>query len=455
MMDMARSPLLLTLLALTACTVPIKPVKVGQAPGGYLRGVPARGPETASSWWRGFHNRALDRLVAAGQGHSPSVAAADALVAEAQANAAAATGAFLPQLALNPSATRTKYSASPFGFPPFTIYQLSGTISYNPGLFGARHYAFRNGHALIAYQAASAAAARLTIADDIVVAAITEAGLRAQISTDRAIAASEQRLLTLLHGEFAAGAIARLPVLQQRAQVQATEAALPALLAQAATERHALAVYTGVAPADFHGGTFRLADFSNPPHQPPTIPSVLVAHRPDIVAARALVSANHAAVGQAVAAFYPSLTLSAQGGYSAETFNTLFNPAATLWTLAGSLLAPVFEGGVLTAHEHAAQAALANALATYKGTVLTAFQQVADALRRTDDDRAAVTLSTQAAQTADAAYNLARQQYQLGAATYNTVLTAEIAWRQAQLTAVQATTQQRLDEAALRAALAG
>jgi NodT family efflux transporter outer membrane factor (OMF) lipoprotein len=450
-----RSPILLTALILTACAVPIKPVTIAPAPVSYLRGVPTAGTALRSDWWRGFGDPALDRLVAAGEARSPSIAAADALVAQAAANQAAATGAFLPQVALNPNVSRQSFPTGPNGYGAYTIDEFAGTITYNPGLFGARSYAFRNGRALTAYQRASAAAARLTVADNIVVAAITEAGLEAQIATDRAMAASEQRLLTLLRGEAAAGAIARLPVLQQRAQVQATMAALPGLEAQASVQRHALAVFSGVAPADFAGGRFRLRDFTVPPDAVASVPSALVAGRPDIAAARALVSADHAAVGQAVAALYPSISLSAQGGYASETFNTLFEPSAALWTLAGSLLAPIFDGGVLHAHATAARATLANALASYRLTVLSAFQQVADALRRTEDDRDTVTQSDAAAQTADEAYTLARQQFKLGAADYNTVLTAEITWRQAQLSAVQATTTQLLDQAALGAALAG
>ncbi|MDD2877679.1 MAG: efflux transporter outer membrane subunit [Acidiphilium sp.] len=452
---LGRSPILLTALILADCTMPIKPVTMGTVPAGYVRGQAAAGSMLVGAWWRGFGDRSLDRLVADGVARSPSVAAADALVAQARANAAAATGAFLPQISLNPNVSRQAFPTGPNGYGAYTIDEMVGTITYNPGLFGARSYAFRNGRALAAYQRATAAAARLTLADNIVVAAITEAGLEAQISTDRAMAASEQRLLTLLHGEYAAGSIARLPVLQQRAQVQATMAALPGLAGQASAQRHALAVLSGVAPIDFADGHFRLADFTVPADFPVAVPSALVAGRPDIVAARALVSADHAAVGQAVAALYPSLSLSAQGGYASETFNTLFQPSAALWTLAGSLLAPIFEGGVLHARERAAQATLANALATYRGTVLTAFQQVADGLRHVEDDRDSVQQTTAAAQTANQAYTLARQQFKLGAADYNTVLTAEITWRQAQLAAVQATTQQLLDEAALRAALAG
>ncbi|MGC8531977.1 MAG: efflux transporter outer membrane subunit [Acidiphilium sp.] len=440
---------------LTGCAMPLAKRPQQPVPTAYLRGTPSVRRPLRQSWWQSFNNPALNRLITAAQVHSPTIAAAEALVARARANAQAANGAFLPQLSLNPQESRQAFPTGPNGFGAYTIFQVTGTLSYNPGLFGARSSAFRNGQARIAYRRAAAAAARLTVADALVNAAITEAGLQAQIDTEEKIAASERHLLTLLTGERRAGAIARLPVLQQRAQLQATLAQIPALRAAASVQRHTIAVLADIPPAQLTGAHFRLHDFALPPNPPLSLPSILVAHRPDIIAARALVSADHAAVGETVAALYPSLNLSAQGGYAAETLNTLFQPSAALWTLAGSLLAPVFEGGVLHAHERAAQATLAAALAQYRQTVLTAFQQVADGLRLQQAARATVDDDRASAHTAKTAYRLARAQFRLGAVSYNTVLTTEIAWQQAVLAQRQAQTTRLLDAAALRAALAG
>lgn len=454
-MKFRAAALLLTSAALTGCAAPRAQGPKQAWPTRYVRNIPSVHSPLGQSWWRGFHNRALNQLITAAQAHSPTIDAANALVSRAKARAAVANGAFLPQLSLNPQESRQAFPTGPNGFGPYTIFQFTGTLSYNPGLFGARSSAFRNGQARIAYRRATASAARLTIAAALVNAAITEAGLRAQIHTEKKIAASEQHLLTLLTGEHRAGAIARLPLLQQRAQLQATLAQIPALRAAASVQRHAIAVLAGLAPAQLTGAHFRLADFALPPNPPLALPSTLVAHRPDIIAARALVSANHAALGEAVAALYPSLNLSAQGGFAAETLNTLFQPGAALWTLAGSLLAPLFEGGVLHADERAAQANLTAALAQYRQTVLTAFQQVADGLRLVQAARATMQDDRAAAATAEAAYRLARAQFRLGAVSYNTVLTTEIAWQQAVLAQRQAETTRLLDAARLRAALAG
>ncbi|HET9147496.1 MAG TPA: efflux transporter outer membrane subunit [Acetobacteraceae bacterium] len=449
-------------LLLAGCAVPVRRADTrvaaaGYVPGGipaHLGGRPVRRRDEALAWWREFHNPALEGLVAEGLADNPGLAAARARIARAKAQAAAANGAFLPHLEVTPGATRQAFPAGPYGFPPYTVYELTGTISYNPGLFGARHYAFRNGRALAAYQRAEADAARLTLAQNIVDAAITLAGLEARIANTQALAAGEARLLRLVRGEFAAGAIPMLPVLQQKSEYLATAAQLPPLEGQASAARHSLAVLAGVLPADFAAPPFRLGDFSLPAEISLSVPSRFLENRPDIRAARALVAARHAALGQAAAALYPQLSLSAQGGYASEAINTLFEPGAALWTLAGNLLTPLLDGGELRASRQAARAGLAVALDDYRNTVLTAFQQVADALRHVEEDRAATEQAREAAAAARATFRLARRQFALGGIDYNSVLTAEITWRQARLALIQARTRRLLDNAALSAAMA-
>ncbi|HQT68035.1 MAG: hypothetical protein B7Z78_13265 [Rhodospirillales bacterium 20-60-12] len=405
-------------------------------------------------WWKGFHNPALDALVAAGLTKNPAIASQNALVAQAQSQAVAADGSFLPQINLNPNLSRQSYPTGPNGFPPYTIYSLVGNISYNPGLFGAASSVFRNGKALVAYQKAQAQGAALALAGNIVTSVITRAGIIAQIKTTQALAQSEHDLLSVLQGEYQAGAIGQLPMLQQQAEYQTTLASLPGLQAQESVQSHRLAILTGTLPADFTAPAITLDDFALPAAAPIEMPSLLVATRPDIVAARALVAARYAALGSATAALYPNLTLSAQGGYAAETLNTLFEPGSALWTLAGNLIAPLFNGFTLSANRNAARHALAASLADYRTTVLGAFEQVADGLRNLQFDALAVQANQQAAQTAQAAYQLAQAQYRLGAADYTTVLSAEIARGQADLRLIQARTQYALDAALLDAAVA-
>jgi outer membrane protein TolC len=170
-------------------------------------------------------------------------------------------------------------------------------------------------------------------------------------------------------------------------------------------------------------------------------------------AARAEVAAQNAALGIAVAHLYPDLTLSANGGYASETLNTLFEPGAAFWTLAGNLLQPLYNGGVLHARKAQAQAQLQAALMAYHDAVLNAFGEAADAIQAVQNDRQALASASAAAQTATAAYKLGTEQFNLGATDYTAVLNAQQVAAQQTLAMVQARTNLLLDAARLQAAI--
>jgi NodT family efflux transporter outer membrane factor (OMF) lipoprotein len=408
-------------------------------------------------WWTDFGCPALDDLVNAGLAASPTVAEATANLTIAAQNAAANNGAYLPQVGLNPNQpniSRTAEPGGPNGFPPYTIYAVGGTISYDPGLFGARKYTFENGAALTAYQDAELDAARQSLAGNIVAAAVSEAGYQAQIATTQNILAAEQKLYTLLQGEFSDGAIPELNVLQQKSTILATQATLPGLQTNAAQQRDRLAILTGQLPAAFAAPDIALDALTAPSPVPVSLPSAYLANRPDLRAARAQVAAQNAALGLAVAHLYPDLQLSASGGWVAETLNPLFSPETAFWSLAGNLLVPLYDGGELHARKAAAQAQLAEALAAYHDAVLNAFGQAADALQAVQNDETALASAQDAADTAIAAYKLADQQFSLGAVDYTTVLTAQATAAQQALVLVQTRTTLLLDIARLQAAMA-
>ena len=406
------------------------------------------------NWWEIFGNPALNALVTQGLAASPTLAQANASLNQAQASGAAANGVFLPQIGLNPNVQRAAYPTGPNGSPPYTIYSITGTISYDPGLFGARHYTFENSAAQVAYQRAELDAARQSLTGNIVSAAISEAGYEAQIATTQNIIAVEQNLLNLLNGEYADGAIPKLNVLQQQSQIQAREANLYPLQTSAEQMHDRVAVLTGQLPANLPPSGIQLSGLALPGQIPVTLPSSYLAGRPDLRAARATVAAQNAALGLAIAHLYPDLTLSANGGYASEAVNTLFQTDAGLWTLAANLLQPLYDGGVLHARKQVAQAQLAAALAGYRGAVLNAFGEAADALQAVQNDGLALTRSQAAADTAGQAYQLAQQQYALGAVDYTTVLTAQTAASQQALILVQTRTTLLLDIARLQSAMA-
>ncbi|MGO9818406.1 MAG: efflux transporter outer membrane subunit [Acidocella sp.] len=449
---------LLLLLALAACAPPLPKPDTDVAVQAYLPGEGVAASPVPEAWWTIFGNSSLNALEAKGQAANPDVGQAAQNLAAAAQNAVAANGAFLPQIGLNPAGSpalsRQSYPTGPNSSPPYTIYALTGQISYDPGLFGARHYTFENGQALTEYHAAELDAARQSVAGNIAAAAIGLAGAQAQIATTQDIIAAEQNLLTLLQGEYADGAIPELNVLQQQGVILAAQATLPPLQNQAQAQRDRLAILTGTLPADFTDPGITLDQLVLPAKIPMLLPSAYLANRPDIRAARAQVAAQNAALGVAVAHLYPDVSLTASGGYAAGTLGALFNTSSALWTLAGNLLVPLYEGGELHAHKKAAQAELAAALYAYRGAVLGAFGQAADALSAVQTGQTTLARAQAAARTADAAYNLAAAQYQLGAVDYTTVLTAQANAAQAALTQTQARTNLLLAIASLQAAMA-
>lgn len=446
------------LLLLAACAPSLPQPDTAVTVNAYLPGGSLAPLPEPAAWWRIFGSARLDDLVAHGLAANPTIGEAAQNLLAAQLNAKAASGAFLPQLGLgstnNDLVSRQSYPSGPNGYPPYTLYAPSGMISYDPGLFGARKYTAQNGRALAQYQAAELEVARQNVAANIVAATLGRAGAAGQIATTQRIIAAEQKLLTLLQGEYADGAIPQLNVLQQQSQILATEATLPPLQTLADTDADRLAILTGTLPADFTAPDIALDDLALPQAIPAALPSVYLASRPDIIAARATVAAQNAALGLAVAHLYPDISLTAQGGYASETLNTLFEPEAAFWTLAGNLLAPLYEGGTLHARKQAAQAELAAALFAYQQTVLAAFGQAADALQAIGNDQTALTRAEAAARTANAAFQLAGQQFQLGAVDYTTVLTAQGSAAQAALTQAQARANLLLDIANLQAIMA-
>lgn len=424
----------------------------------YLPGQPVTPAPMPAAWWTLFNNPSLNSLETQGLAANPSIGAAQQTLRAAQDAATAANGAYLPQILLGgasqPLATRAAYPAGPNSSPAYTIISPTGTITYDFGLFGTRHYTYENGAAQAAYQNAELDAARQTVTGNIATAAITYAGTQAQIDTTNAMIGAEQHLLTLLQGEFTAGAIPRLTLLQQQSLIQTTEATLPPLQAALTQAQDRLAILTGQLPGDFTAPPLTLDALTMPARLPVVLPSTYLANRPDLRAARATVAAQNASLGLAVAKLYPDISIAATGGLAAETLGTLFEPSAGLWSLAGNLLAPLYEGGTLHAQKDEAQAQLASALYAYKEAVLSAFGQAADALAAVQNDQAALARATEAAQTANDAYQLASAQYRLGAADYTTVLTAETTAAQAALTVTQARTNLALDIVRLESTMA-
>ncbi|MCW8807859.1 MAG: efflux transporter outer membrane subunit, partial [Rhodanobacter sp.] len=240
-----------------------------------------------------------------------------------------------------------------------------------------------------------------------------------------------------------------------RSQLALTEATLPSLGAQLAATRNQLATYLGVTPARLQLQPVTLDAINLPQDLPVSLPSALVAQRPDIRAASAQLHAASAQVGVATAAMLPQISLSGSLGSSAPQAGDLFSAGTSAWSLGLGLTQPLFHGGTLLHRKRAAQAGLDKAMADWQQTVLTAFQNVADALQALQFDAQGLAAQANADSAASQQLKLTRQQYQLGATGYLNLLDAERSYQQARIGLIRARAARLSDTAALYAALGG
>ena len=185
------------------------------------------------------------------------------------------------------------------------------------------------------------------------------------------------------------------------------------------------------------------------------MPSRLIERRPDVRAAEAELHAATAQVGVAIANMLPQITITGDIGSTAPVFAELFKPGTGFWTIGASASQTLFEGGTLIHRKRAADAALTQASAQYRLAVLTAFQNVADALHALDADADALQAASRAEQSAQKSLGVARHQLELGSVTYLALLNAEQTYQQAEISLVQARANRYADTAALFQALGG
>jgi len=219
--------------------------------------------------------------------------------------------------------------------------------------------------------------------------------------------------------------------------------------------QHQLAVLTGQFPHEAQPVGFELADFRLPQDLPVSLPSALVAQRPDVKAQEAILHQASAAVGVATANMLPQITLSADLGTDAVEIGKLLSPGTGVWSLAAQLTQPIFEGGTLLARRRAAVAAYEEAGAQYRSTVISAFHDVANALVALQSDAQTLRADLAAEQIAAASLDLARVQLRGGTGTNLLVLTAEQTYQTQRLNRVRAQATRFADTAALFQALGG
>lgn len=410
-------------------------------------------------WWRLFHSQPLDRLVKQALRANPDIASAQAALRESQENLYAGEAGLFPNVGANVQAEREAVSGVAFGLPGrnFTLNLTTAQVSvgYVPDVFGGIRRQIESLAAQAEYQRFEVEATYLTLSANVVATAIQEASLRGQIATTEQTIKVETQALGLVQRQFAVGAAPKSNVLQQQATLAQTRANLPPLEKQLAQTRDKLARLIGQFPSQPIGASFKLASLKLPEDLPVSLPSNLVRQRPDVQAAEAQLHAASANVGVAIANQLPQFSITAALGGEAHGPAELFQPGSLIWNMVGGITQKLFDAGQLAHKKRAAIAALDKAAAQYRGTVLTAFQNVADALRALQFDAQSLRAQSQAERAAYASYNLAQEQFKLGATDYLTLLDAERTWEQARVRLVQAQANRFADTAALFQALGG
>lgn len=417
------------------------------------------GRDLPGDWWSIFRNRQINDFVAEAIQNHPDIAGAQAALRAARENVLAEQGALFPQVSASSSVTRELVSPASLGQTGsgslFNLYNANVSVSYALDVWGGTRRQIEALQAQADYQRFQLEASYLSLTANVVTAAINDASLRAQIDATNDIIKSEQEQLTLVQRQFDLGAVARSDVLSQQSTLAQTQSTLPPLEKQLAQQRNQLMAYLGRLPSQDRGEHVSLASLTLPRNLPVSVPSALVRQRPDIASAEASLHKATATVGVDIANMLPQVKLTGSYGGSSLTPDKLFSPSSAAWSAAASVAQTVFDGGTLFHDKEAAIALREQAYASYKSTVITAFQNVADSLRAIQAD--AKTLKAQLAYERAAQDNLkiSRSQYLSGAVTYPSVLTAQQNYQQAVIARVKAQAARFSDTAALYQALGG
>jgi NodT family efflux transporter outer membrane factor (OMF) lipoprotein len=429
----------------------------GAAPGQHF--VP--GQDVAGAWWGLFRSPRLTTLVVTALRQNQSLEAAQQTLHQAQETRLAQEGGFLPSISSQVNRTREEISSGQAGLPntfpgeTYSVYDAQVNVSYTFDIWGQNRRSVEADAAQADYQRFQLEGATDMLAANTINAAINAASLAAQIAAEEKLVAAEQQLLNTVRRQFELGGATGTDVATQQAQLANTQALVVPLQTQLAQARDQLAAYIGRVPSEADIPAITLEELTLPGELPLTVPARLVEHRPDILAAEAQLHTATAQVGVAIANRLPQLTLSGNIGSAPATVGKFFTPGEGTFSLLNQLLTPIFQGGTLLHQQRAAVAAMKAAAATYKNTVITGFQNVADALNALALDGRALAANQDAERAAARSLSLAQLQYGAGGVAYLTVLTSQTQYQNAVISLVRARAQRFADTVALYTALGG
>jgi len=414
-------------------------------------------------WWTLFHSDSLNTLINEALNANPNLAAAQAALRQARENYYADQGSLFPNISGTVSATRENVaggsssggSGSGSSHNILNVTSASLSVSYALDVFGGTRRQMESAEAQADYERFQLEATYLTLTTNVVNTAISLGSLRDQIAATEDIIKIESDQLELIKKQFKLGAVAPSDVLAQQANLAQTQATLPPLQKQLAQTRNQLMTYLGRFPNQDKGENFNLTSLNLPKELPVSLPSKLVEQRPDVRASEAQLHEASANVGVAIANQLPQFSITGQLGSTSNSFGSLLTPGTGLWSIGGAIAQTIIDGGSLEHRKRAAKAGYDAAAAQYRGTVLSAFQDVANALRAIQTDADALKAQALAEQSALDSLNVSRTQYNLGMINYVALLNANQTYENAIINRVRAQAARYSDTAGLFQALGG
>ncbi|WP_422011888.1 efflux transporter outer membrane subunit [Roseateles sp.] len=376
------------------------------------------------AWWTMFRDPVLDGLQADLVVGNQNLAAALAQVASARAVLQASSAAIWPTLSLGAGTTRSA-SENNGNRSISTANSLTANAGWELDLWGRLSQGIKAAGASYRASEADLAALRLSAQATLTQSYFSLRAAEAQQALLVRTEAANQRALDLTQVRYTSGVAAQSDVLQARTQLRSVQSQLSDARAQRAQLEHAIAAQLGKPPAQLElPPSARLPEL---PPVPSLVPSTVLAQRPDIAAARARQVAAYAQIGIADAAFFPSLSLSASGGYRGASWSNLVSAPNLLWSIGAAVAAPILDGGQRRLASDQARASADVATANYRQAVLTAFQEVEDNLVLLAESGVSLALQRDAYEAAQQNLDIVMAQYRAGTVSYLNVSTAQTA----------------------------
>jgi NodT family efflux transporter outer membrane factor (OMF) lipoprotein len=424
-------------------------------------------------WWTVFQSPQLNTLIERTLKANPNIEAAQAALKQAHENVIAQQGFFYPTVSANYSPSTNKLAGNMGGNSPglqqngdniqstpsspayYNFHTAQLSVGYVPDIFGINRRMTESAQAQEEGQRMQLQAAYITLAANVVAAAIQEAGVRAQIDAANAVISINRENLEIMREQLRLGFLSDIDVETQEALLAQAELALPPLDRQLEQTRDLIRALAGNTPNQDVPETFELNSLHLPEELPLSLPSKLVEQRPDVRAAEAQLHSASAQYGVAIANRMPQFMVTANVGGMASSPDWMFASGGTFFNLTGNISQIIFDGGTLKAKSRAAEQALVQVGAQYRSTVITALQNVADTLHAIRTDGVAFKAAAASAHATQNILKLTRKQFQLGYVSYQNLLLAQQNYQLTLVTLAQTQSARLGDTAALYQALGG